>query len=73
MDANLQAACTNAKAAGVIIYTVAFRLENDPTSQSILKGCASAQDKYFLASNGAILITTFQQIARQLNKLRVTG
>ncbi len=73
MDANLLAACANAKAAGVVIYTIGFRLENDPASQGNLQACATAPDKYFLASNGAVLITTFQQIARQLNKLRVTG
>jgi von Willebrand factor type A domain len=73
MNAKLRTACTNAKAAGVLVYTVAFRLESDPTTQSLLRECATAPDRYFSASNGAVLITTFQQIARQLNQLRVTG
>jgi Flp pilus assembly protein TadG len=73
MDDHLKTACTNAKATGIMIYTVAFRLEGDTNTQNLLKACASANDKYFAASSGSVLITTFQTIARQLTQLRVTG
>jgi Mg-chelatase subunit ChlD len=73
MDSKMLTACSNAKAAGVRIYTVAFRLETDPVSQNLLRTCASAPDKFFMASNGSVLITTFQQIAKELTQLRVSG
>ena len=73
MDTHLTTACTNAKAAGVMIYTIAFRLEADPATQNLLRACATGTDKFFAASNGTVLITTFQNIARQLNQLRVAS
>lgn len=73
MNANLIAACNNAKAAGLVVYTVAFRLESDPTTQSLLNSCASAADKHFAASDNTALIDTFKQIAKQLNQLRVAS
>jgi Flp pilus assembly protein TadG len=73
MNTNLVGACANAKAAGIIVYTVAFRLESDPTTRSLLNSCASSSDKYFAASNNDALIDAFKQIAKQLNQLRVTS
>ena len=73
MDTKLLAACDNAKAAGIKIYTVAFRLEADPVSQDLLRTCATSADKFYMASNGAVLIDTFQKIAKLLTQLRVAG
>lgn len=67
-----RAVCANAKASGVKIYTIAFRLENDPATQSLLRECASSPKYAFAASNGAILIETFQNIGREIAKLRLT-
>ena len=73
MNTKTSAACANAKAAGIIIYTIAFRLESDPGTLALLRTCASATDKAFLASDGQSLIQTFQAIGREIAQLRVAG
>ncbi len=73
MDANLTAACSNARAQGITIYTIAFRLEDSPATQSLLAACASDNKHAFTASDGTALKLVFQTIATQLSKLRVAG
>ena len=73
MNAKLALACSNAKAAGITIYTVAFRLESSPTTQEILTQCATSPDGYFAASDGSTLIQSFQTIGRDIAELRVAS
>jgi Flp pilus assembly protein TadG len=73
MNNKTSAACANAKAAGITVYTIAFRLESDPTTLSLLRGCASSTDKAYLASDGQALIAIFQTIGREISALRVAG
>ena len=73
MNQKMTTACTNAKAAGVKIYTVAFRLESDPTTQALLSGCASEASMAFRASDGAALVAAFERIGTEISKLRVAG
>ncbi len=73
MNQKTTAACTSAKAAGVKIYTIAFRLESDPTTLALLQSCASEASMAFRAADGASLITVFEQIGGQISKLRVAG
>ncbi|MGD9669654.1 MAG: VWA domain-containing protein [Hyphomicrobiaceae bacterium] len=68
-----RAVCAGAKSAGIKIYTIAFRLENDAATQALLQECASDSKSAFAASNGAILIETFQNIAREIANLRLTN
>jgi Flp pilus assembly protein TadG len=73
MNAKTQAACTNAKAAGIKVYTIAFRLEGNPTTTAMLQGCASDATAAYTASNGTALIQAFESIGREIAKLRVAG
>ena len=66
-------ACANAKAAGIIVYTVAFRLENDPATKSLLSQCASGTGKAYAASGGDGLVQAFQSIGRSISQLRIAG
>lgn len=68
-----RAVCAGAKAAGIKIYTIAFRLENDPATQALLQECATDNKHAFAASNGAVLIDSFQNIAREIARLRLTN
>lgn len=70
LDDRLRTACANAKAKGVMIYTVLFR-ETDPTAVSNMRNCASAPDKAFTAANGADLATAFGAIGSSISKLRL--
>lgn len=73
LNSRTQAVCENAKAAGVTIYTIAFRLESDPTTQALLRSCASGPDHFFTASDGGTLIQSFRNIGREINTLRIAG
>ncbi|MEL7047908.1 MAG: VWA domain-containing protein [Pseudomonadota bacterium] len=73
LNAKTRAVCDNAKADGVTIYSIAFRLENDPVTQALLSHCASGGDNFFKASNGAALIQSFQNIGREISEVRIAG
>jgi hypothetical protein len=73
MNAKTSSACANAKGAGVKVYTIAFRLENDPTTRTLLSNCASGPGEAYVASDGATLLQAFEAIAREIAKLRITS
>ena len=73
MTGRTRQACEAAKASGIKIYTVAFRLESDPATLSLLRDCATEPRDAFVASDGASLIESFQNIAREIAKLRIAG
>jgi hypothetical protein len=61
--------CTNAKAAGIIIYAVHVNTGGDPTSTS-LKNCAST-DKFVEIKTASQLLTVFNSIGIALSNLRI--
>jgi len=67
IDARMAAACTNAKNAGITIYTILV-LEGNGT---LLKNCASGADKYFKLTSANQLISVFSEIGTKLSQLRV--
>ncbi len=71
VDARQKILCDNIKAAGVILYTVQVNTTGDPTS-TLLQGCASSSDKFFLLTSADQIVTTFQQIGTQLSELRIS-
>jgi Flp pilus assembly protein TadG len=77
IDAREQLACDNAKADGIVIYTVQVNTGNDPL-QSIMQNCASPASvepkgtKFFMLTSGDQVVTTFDQIGTQLSKLRLS-
>ena len=65
-ESNLENLCSNAKAEGVTVITVAFDL-NDANTRNRLQGCASDPDKYFfIAEDDAQLASAFEQIRSAL-------
>jgi Flp pilus assembly protein TadG len=73
MNTKTRAACTNAKQRDVIVYTIAFRLENDAATRALLSDCATDGSKAFVASDGDALNLVFQAIGREISNLRVAG
>jgi uncharacterized protein YegL/Flp pilus assembly protein TadG len=64
--------CDRAKAAGVVIYTIALMA---PTKgQALLRYCASSTDTYFTAETASALVAAFQSIGESSSKtmLRLT-
>ena len=67
IDARMTAACANAKAAGITIYTILVM----QGSESLLKPCASSPSMYFKITAADQLVTVFNQIGTQMSHLRV--
>jgi Flp pilus assembly protein TadG len=67
-------ACTNAKAKGVIIYTVGFSISSDPIDaqgQKLLQTCATDKAHAFIANDASSLVDAFNQIGIGMGKLRI--
>jgi len=73
MNAKTLTACTNAKAKGIKVFTIAFRLENNPTTTALLANCASGPNETYVAANGTSLIQAFESIGREIARVRVAG
>jgi len=70
IDARQALTCTNAKAAGITLYTIQVNTGGDPTS-TLLQNCASTSDKFYLLTSASQIITAFTQIGTDLSQLRV--
>lgn len=73
VDDRMAAACTNAKAAGFIIYTVFVDLNGTQGNSTVLQNCATDTTKYFDLTSSDQIITTFNAIGEQITNLRVAG
>jgi Flp pilus assembly protein TadG len=73
MNAKTLAACQNAKAAGLKVFTVAFRLDKASTAGQLLASCATSANQAYVASDGQALIQAFESIGREIARLRVAG
>jgi Flp pilus assembly protein TadG len=73
MNTKTLAACQNAKAAGIKVYTIAFRLEAASPTRTMLANCASGPTETYVASDGQALIHAFESIGREIARLRVAG
>lgn len=71
VNSRLLASCEMAKAEGIEVYTVMFALNNAAIEQDY-RACASSDDHFFDAPDGAKLNTAFREIAGQLTSLRLT-
>jgi Flp pilus assembly protein TadG len=70
IDAREALACTNAKAAGMVVYTVQVNTGGDAQS-SVLKSCASGTDKFTEIKTANQLVSTFNSIGTALSNLRI--
>jgi Flp pilus assembly protein TadG len=70
IDARQKITCDNAKAAGITIYTIQVNTSGDPVS-SVLQACASDSTKFYLLKSAGEMITVFNNIGKELTKLRI--
>lgn len=73
MNGKLAAACANAKAANILVVTVAYRLSEGPTVD-LLRECASSvegEKQLKMAANASELVAQFKAIAEELSQLRI--
>ena len=75
MNSRLTTVCTNAKNAGITIYTIGVDTA-DTTSPSatvsLLTGCASSSSNAYFPNTASDLTSAFQSIANQLAALRLS-
>jgi Flp pilus assembly protein TadG len=74
LDALTLEACTNAKAQGILIYTVGFSISSDPIDQqgqNLLASCATDSSHAFIANDANSLVNAFNQIGIGMGKLRI--
>lgn len=71
IDDRLALACTNAKADGIVIYSVFLHIGTNGNSAP-LEGCASDSTKYFDLTSTDQVSGTFNQIAQQITNVRVS-
>ena len=71
LNNRLTEVCTNMKDAGIIIYTITFKL-NSQTTKTIYQNCATDLGKYFDSGDGEALEQAFRDIAEELINLRVS-
>jgi len=70
MNRKTLAACANAKAAGVLVYTVAFDVD-DPATLALLSECASRPAMAFRSGDPIALAAAFADISNAIAMLRV--
>lgn len=62
--------CANMKTAGIMLYMIQVNTDGDPT-QTVMQTCASSSDKFVMLTSGSQLISTFDNIGKQLAQLRI--
>jgi Flp pilus assembly protein TadG len=72
VDAREALVCSNAKAAGIIIYTIYVDLGGTQGSSAALQSCATDSSKYFDLTTSGGIITTLNSIAAQITNVRVS-
>jgi Flp pilus assembly protein TadG len=70
LNTKTQTACTNAKAAGMTIYTIAFGADASG-SVNLLRNCASDPSFFYQPQNSSDLQPVFLEIAESINRLRI--
>jgi Flp pilus assembly protein TadG len=70
IDDRQKLTCDNVKAAGITLYTIHVNTDNDPKS-TLLEGCASGKDKFWMLTTASQLVSTFKQIGTNLSNLRL--
>ena len=70
IDARELTTCTNAKNAGIVIYTVQVNTGGDPT-QNVMKNCATTTDKFTEIKQANQMVSAFNSIGTALTNLRI--
>ena len=70
LDTRTALACANAKAQGILVYTIAFG-SGASVSTPLLRGCATSPNYFYNPQNSSDLVPVFQQIAQSINSLRI--
>ena len=70
-DEDTLAACDAAKAAGIIVYTVDFGVD-DPDTENLLRDCATSPDNVFEADSPNQLSAVFENISQNFKEIALS-
>lgn len=62
--------CTNAKAKGILIYTVLFNFQS-ADAEAFYRSCATSPAYFYQADNSSQLISVFRRIGESINQLQL--
>jgi Flp pilus assembly protein TadG len=68
LNTRLATTCTNAKATGIVVYTIGFQIPSN-TVRTLLRNCATDPSKFIEAPSEADLIEAFEIIGNELADL----
>ncbi len=71
LDDRFAEVCENAKAQGVIIYTITFTSGIGDDTKDFYRNCATSQSQYYDAPEQEDLIQVFERIGRELSALHI--
>lgn len=71
VDSRMSAVCTNAKAAGIIIYAVYVDVGGTQGNSTVLQNCATDSSKYYDLTSSSQIQQAFTQIGQEITNLRV--
>lgn len=72
VDQKIKRLCAALKARGVELYTITFRV-TDPAVNAIYRDCATTSDHFATAADNAALLNVFNNIGKQLKRLRIVA
>jgi len=72
VDSRMSAVCTNAKAAGIVIYSVFVDIGGTQGNSSVLQNCATDLSKYYDLTSASQINMAFAAIGQQITNLRVS-
>lgn len=71
LDVKLSTTCQRMKADGITIYTVVFTSGISQSTKNRFRDCATDPSKYYYAPSQTSLISTFEQLARELANIHL--
>ena len=72
IDTRMNTVCSNAKAAGIVVYSIYVNIGGSDGDSAPLQNCATDSSKYFALTTTTAVVTTFQQIAEEITNVRVS-
>jgi Flp pilus assembly protein TadG len=71
LDDRMAEMCETMKEEDIILYTITFGAKPDAQTKTLFQNCATTNDYYFHAPDGATLKNVFRTVGRQLSNLRI--
>jgi Flp pilus assembly protein TadG len=72
VDSRMTAVCTNAKAAGIVIYALFVDIGGTQGNSSVMQSCATDSSKYWDLTSASQISAAFTAIGQQITNLRVS-